>query len=306
MLCRFNSFRLVLIAVALTIAGCAADSMVTIESTNQSSRIDYVVIHATSENFAESLRLLTTPTRNPVSSHYLLPTLDDASYPHNTLRLYSLVDEQRRAWHAGVSYWAEEESLNDRSIGIEIVNEFKCTGTDRPLAEIRLAEVECYFPPYPEAQISLLIDLLHDIQRRYPGIDPIDFVGHSDIAIMRKSDPGPLFPWQRLYEEGIGVWPDAALAEKYRRAFAWRMPDVLALQSALLSLGYEVEVTGVFDAQTQFALRALQLHFRPADYSGAADVETVSLLWALLEEHRPRELAALNALFTPQDFLDAH
>lgn len=182
----------------LLLAGCAANPIVTIESSNQSSRIDYVVIHATSEDFAESLRLLTTPTANPVSSHYLIPALGDDSYPHNRLRLYSLVPEPRRAWHAGVSYWAGEESLNDRSIGIEIVNEFKCIGTDMPLEDIELSEVECDFPPYPDDQIEMLIALLRDIQTRYPDIEPIDFVAHSDIAIMRKSDPGPLFPWRRL------------------------------------------------------------------------------------------------------------
>jgi len=303
---KINLTAYCLTAALSLLVACTADSVVTIESSNQSSRIDYVVIHATSEDFAESLRLLTTPTSNPVSSHYLVPTLDDDSYPHDSLRLYSLVEERRRAWHAGISYWAEEVSLNDRSIGIEIVNEFKCTGTELPLEEIRLAEVECDFPAYSEQQIAMLIELLQDIQQRYPGIDPIDYVGHSDIAIMRKSDPGPLFPWRRLFEAGIGVWPDPQLADKYRQAFAWRLPDATALQSALLALGYLVEATGEFDAQTQFAVRAFQLHFRPADYSGAMDVETASLLWALLDEYRPRELAALNEEFAPRSFFDSH
>ena len=303
---KIRIFRWCVVSATLVVASCASDSMVTIESTNQSSRIDYVVIHATSENFAESLRLLTTPTSNPVSSHYLIPTLGDESYPHDVLRLYALVDEQRRAWHAGVSYWAKEESLNDRSIGIEIVNEFKCTGTDRPLEEIVLAEVNCDYLPYPDEQITMLIELLKDIQDRYPAIDPIDFVGHSDIAIMRKSDPGPLFPWQRLYEEGIGVWPDPELTASYLAALAGRVPDALTVQSSLLALGYRVDPSGEWDAQTRFALRAFQLHFRPADYSGDVDVETVSRLWALLEEYRPREFAALVAMFELEFFFQAH
>ena len=200
--------RIFPIAFVLFMSSCATESMVYVESTNKNSRIDYLVIHATSENFAESLRLLTTRSSNPVSSHYLLPAPNDPSYPGNQLRVYSLVDEQLRAWHAGVSYWAGEESLNDRSIGIEVVNEFKCTGTERPLSAIDLDEVVCEFPPYPEQQIQMLIELTQSILARYPGINPIDIVGHSDIAIMRKSDPGPRFPWQQLYEAGIGAWPD--------------------------------------------------------------------------------------------------
>lgn len=264
--------------------------MVYIESPNQNSRIDYIVIHATSENFAESLRLLTTRTNSPVSSHYLIPEINDPTYPRDSLRVYSLVPEQRRAWHAGVSYWQKEVGLNDRSIGIEVVNEFKCTGTDTPVAEIRLEEVECQFPPYSEAQIELLVDLLNSILSRYPNINPIDIVAHSDIAIMRKSDPGPRFPWRRLYQQGIGAWPDEALAAKYREEFSRTLPSAATLQAALLALGYQVEITGEFDAQTRFALRAFQLHFRPADYSGKVDTETVALLWALLEEYRPGEL----------------
>lgn len=287
-------FRLVFIIFAMgMLLGCASNSMVYVESTNKNSRIDYVVIHATAENFAESLRLLTTRTSNPVSSHYLLPYLRDESYPHQNLRVYYLVDEGLRAWHAGVSHWAGEDSLNDRSIGIEVVNEFGCTGTDRPVPEIELSEVSCEFPPYSDEQILKLIELLQGILERYPGINPIDIVAHSDIAIMRKSDPGPEFPWEQLYEAGIGAWPDDDTVEQYQQAFAQDLPNIEQFQEALLALGYLVEPTGDFDKQTQFATRAFQLHFRPADYSGLLDVETSAILWSLLEKYRPRTLADL-------------
>lgn len=288
--------RLFSLVLLLSLLQCSSMPMVRVDSTNKSDRVDYLVIHATSEDFAESLRLLTTPTANPVSSHYLVPTLADDSYPRNDLRVYSLVDEPLRAWHAGVSYWHEEESLNDRSIGIEVVNEFKCTGTDWPLAEIELDKVVCHFPAYSDAQIDLLIQLVKDILDRYPGIDPIDVVGHSDIAIMRKSDPGPQFPWQRLYEEGIGAWPDAETTEYYTKRFHAAMPHVALLQQAFLSLGYQLEVTRVFDAQTRFAIRAFQLHFRPGDYSGYMDAETAALLWAMLDKYRPGALAEIEIL----------
>lgn len=288
---RWNSIGL--LGLLLMLNQCAPSSMVFVESANQNSRINYLVIHATAENFAESLRLLTVRTANPVSSHYLVPEINDPSYADTELRVYSLVPERRRAWHAGVSYWAGEEALNNRSIGIEVVNEFDCTGTDVPLEEIDLAQVDCFFPDYSEQQIDLLIDLIKDILERNPGIAPIEIVGHSDIAIMRRSDPGPKFPWQRLYEEGIGIWPDAEAVASYRERFKQALPSAESLQSALLALGYQVEITGGWDTQTRFAVRAFQLRFRPAAYSGFLDFETAAILWALLEKYRPRELAAL-------------
>jgi len=281
-----------LIALAI-LTGCATDVTVFVESTNQNSRINFIVIHATSENFSESLRLLTTRTSNPVSSHYLVPKLNDPSYARSSLRVHSLVPEHRRAWHAGVSYWREEVGLNDRSIGIEVVNEFKCSGTQMPVSEIQLDEVECDFPSYSDEQIELLVSLLNSILSRYPNISPINIIGHSDIAIMRKSDPGPLFPWEKLHEQAIGAWPDELLEAKHRVLLSIEMPSATRIQKALLALGYEIEITGELDLQSTFVLRAFQLHFRPADYSGEVDVETLAILWALLEQYRPRELANL-------------
>ena len=181
--------------IACTCAMLAACSNVVVSpSANYNSRVDYLVIHATSEDFAESLRLLTQPTANPVSSHYLVPAPFDPTYPRNDLRVYQLVPELDRAWHAGVSYWAGESALNDRSIGVEVVNEFKCTGTGNPIEETAPEDFKCEFPSYNDDQIALLIELLSEILDRFPSIDPIDVVGHSDIAILRKSDPGPGFP----------------------------------------------------------------------------------------------------------------
>lgn len=264
---------------------------IAVDSANQNSRIDYLVIHGTSENFSESLRLLTTPTVNPVSVHYLVPELNDPSYPADELTVYSLVPEHRRAWHAGRSYWAKESGLNDRSIGIEVVNEFKCGGSDKALFEGAVEDLSCSFLPYSDEQVDLLIMLIKDILQRYPELDPIDIVGHSDIARMRKSDPGPLFPWQQLYKEGIGPWPDDETIVKYRSLFSISMPSIETIQLALSILGYEIEMTGEIDTQTQFTLRAFQLHFRPSDYSGGLDIETLSRLWALLEKYRYDELS---------------
>jgi N-acetylmuramoyl-L-alanine amidase len=264
-----------------------------VPSSNYGSRVKYLVLHATSEDFAESLRLLTQPTANPVSSHYLVPAPGDPSYTRSSLRVHRLVPELERAWHAGVSYWAEETGLNDRSIGIEIVNEFKCSGTSGPVNETVPEDISCEFPSYDEEQIALVIELVSDILARYPSINPIDVVGHSDIAILRKSDPGPKFPWKRLYEAGIGAWYQEDLKADYEQRFEQRLPDIATVQDALNRLGYFVEPTGQFDNATRYAMRAMQLHFRPQNYNGEIDAESVAIIWALLEKYRPRELEEL-------------
>lgn len=265
----------------LLLAACS--DVVFIESTNQNSRIDYVVIHATSENFAESVRLLTRRNDTPpVSSHYLIPAENDPSYNRRRLLLHQFVEEEQRAWHAGISYWAGERTLNDRSIGIEIVNEFDCETTP----ETDIDSLQCEFLPFDEAQIEMTIELLRGIQQRYPDIDPLDFVAHSDIATQRRSDPGPLFPWRRLYEEGIGAWYDEETKVRYESQFESQPPTVEELQAALLRLGYFVEPTSELDSQTRFAVRALQLRFRPADISGRPDVETMAILWSLIGKYR--------------------
>jgi N-acetyl-anhydromuramyl-L-alanine amidase AmpD len=283
--------RRILLLTALWLTACS--NVVEVPSSNYGSRVKYLVLHATSEDFAESLRLLTQPTANPVSSHYLVPAPGDPSYTRSSLRVHRLVPELERAWHAGVSYWAEETGLNDRSIGIEIVNEFKCSGTSGPVNETVPEDISCEFPSYDEEQIALVIELVSDILARYPSINPIDVVGHSDIAILRKSDPGPKFPWKRLYEAGIGAWYQEDLKADYEQRFEQRLPDIATVQDALNRLGYFVEPTGQFDNATRYAMRAMQLHFRPQNYTGEIDAESVAIIWALLEKYRPRELEEL-------------
>lgn len=274
--------RIARLLIPLVLLAACSD-VVFIESTNQNSRIGYVVIHATSENFAESVRLLTRRNDTPpVSSHYLIPAENDPSYNRRRLLLHQFVREDQRAWHAGASYWAGETALNDRSIGIEIVNEFDCETTP----ETDIDSLQCEFLPFDEAQIEMTIELLRGIQQRYPDIDPLDYVAHSDIATERRSDPGPLFPWKRLYDEGIGAWYDEETKLRYESEFESQPPDVERLQAALLRLGYFVEPTGEFDRLTRFAVRALQLRFRPDDISGEPDVETMAILWSLIGKYR--------------------
>jgi N-acetylmuramoyl-L-alanine amidase len=280
--------KIFVLTACLAINSCHQLSFIDVPSTNQNSRIDYLVIHATSEQFEESLRLLSTPNSNPVSAHYLVPALNDPSYPGENLRVYRLVDESRRAWHAGTSNWGNVSSLNDRSIGIEVVNEFNCRNLEPNPGDDQGIRVECQFPAYPESQIELLVRLINEILDRYPDIDPIDVVAHADISPSRKSDPGPKFPWNQLYGNGIGAWYENDAVAKHLETIRSQQPSVSEVQCALLVYGYPIEVTGRHDSQSQFAMRAFQLHFRPANYDGSIDDESIAILFALNEKYRAK------------------
>ncbi|UYG05434.1 N-acetylmuramoyl-L-alanine amidase [Halomonas sp. LR3S48] len=260
-------------------------------SSSHTSRVRHLVLHYTDVDEAESLAVLTGPH---VSAHYVLslPPRDQRGLP----LVYQLVDEERRAWHAGASAWKGRTNINDTSIGIEIVN----TGPDRPYAEVeRLLEthpeaaVEVKWASYPDEQIEALIALSRDIIERH-GIHPTDVVAHSDIAPSRKIDPGPRFPWRELHEAGIGVWPGEEAVSRWQAHFEAEELPLATLQEALRAWGYPLETTGELDRQTRAVLRAFQMRFRPADYRGKPDVETQAILWALLEEYRPAALEDLG------------
>lgn len=272
------------------LTGCATLPMVDVASANQNSRIQHLVIHFTSLPFDESMHRLTQRTDRPVSVHYLVPELGDPTYPRQDLQIYRLVPESRRAWHAGSSFWGGRRALNGSSIGIEIVNQSHCESSD-PEAEIQTPEMQtCTLLEFPEPQIDLVIQLARDILARHPDIGAVDVVGHSDIAPTRRLDPGPKFPWKRLFDHGIGAWYDEETLLKYRRRFKGVPPSLELIQRGLRAYGYQVEETGQNDVQTRFAVRAFQMHFRPSGTDGLVDEETASILFALLEKYRPQAL----------------
>ena len=214
--------------------------------------------------------------------------------------LYRLVEEDQRAWHAGRSYWRGDTDLNTRSIGIEIVNRSACDAID-PVSAMQDPEAFCEFREYDGEQIDLLIDLVLDIMRRHPSIDPINILAHSDVAPDRKLDPGPTFPWRKLYERGIGAWYDEDTVQNYRKHFEARPVDILLLQKALAAYGYDVDESGELDTRMRLALMAFQLHFRPSNWSGQPDAETAATLFALLEKYRPLILGCVNTTVTKCD-----
>ena len=281
--------RVSLLPVLLCVA-CEPVQIVDEPSRYQESRINHLVMHYTSENFSRSLELLTGRGESRVSVHYLVPAPGDETYPHRNLRVFRLVPEARRAWHAGRSFWSGTTSLNDSSIGIEIVNESACINSNPGKEDPAPEDQVCNLIAYPDAQIELVIRLASDILARNEDIAPEDVVGHGDIAPTRRVDPGPLFPWKRLYDAGIGAWYDDETVLRYVVQLEDYPPDALLLQQALDAYGYPIEETGEMDLQTRFTLRAFQMHFRPSDYAGHPDTETAAILFALLEKYRPGRL----------------
>ena len=228
-------------------------------SQNQDSRALYIVLHYTVLDWEKSLRVLTTGGQ--VSAHYLVRDDPVASY--------ALVDENRRAWHAGASFWAGNTNINSASIGIEIVN---AGYTDTPAGRV--------YAPFPQAQVDEVIALVRDIQQRH-RVKPDRVIGHADIAPGRKQDPGPTFPWKQLADAGLIAWPDGPLVtlktlehEVAPRNAAW-------LQERLARIGYNVSRSGLFDTLTREVIATFQMKYRPRDIAGNADAETAALIEAV-------------------------
>ena len=259
----------------------------TFQSESFSTRIRFVVIHYTSIDWENSLKVLTNE-RYEVSSHYLIPEAGDDTYS-DQIKIFQLVDEENRAWHAGISKWEERTNINDQSIGIELVNQAECSVRQGSQYDYTNNYI-CLFSEFDSDQIDQLILLLKDILSRHDEIKPTYIVGHSDISPDRKFDPGPKFPWKKLYENGIGAWYDDQTFEKYKNQFKRKIPDINQIQCALKRYGYGVEITNKMDEQTFFVIRAFQYHFTPNKSDGSISVDTVSALWALLEKYFPETI----------------
>jgi N-acetylmuramoyl-L-alanine amidase len=257
-----------------------------------------LVIHYTQCSTEEALKLLT----GSVSAHYVVP-------PEGRF-IYKLVDEKKAARHAGISHWRDKDNLNTHSIGIEVVNWGytygwmppepsnqmlksvwqRCMHWNQHVGDFLTQKKIPWFPkrwlPFPPQQINAIVQIAQQILTNWP-IDPDKVVGHADIAPQRKTDPGPLFPWNQLAARGIGAWPDVSKprvdSDKPREV------NVAWMQKSLQEWGYQVPRTGVLDPETRNVVRAFQMHFRPEKCDGLIDLETMDRLDALLCERRIRE-----------------
>ena len=209
--------------------------------------VDILLLHYTGMKSGRAAldRLLDPEAK--VSAHYMID--EDGT-------VYRLVDEARRAWHAGVSAWAGAGDVNGRSIGIELVNPGHEFG----------------YRAFPEPQMAALVDLAKGVLQRHP-IPAARVLGHSDVAPTRKEDPGELFDWPRLARAGIGLWPDKAKP---------RAAPIAEVQALLARFGYDVPHSGALDDATKAVVIAFQRHFRPSRPDGNPDPETVGRLDALI------------------------
>lgn len=210
--------------------------------------VTMLVLHYTGMQDGPSAIARLTDPEAKVSSHYLVA--EDG-------QVLALVDEGKRAWHAGNSSWRGIADINSASVGIELVNPGHEWG----------------YRPFPEAQMDALIPLVADIVERH-GIDPANVVGHSDIAPQRKVDPGELFDWERLAKVRLALArPRRNLADPH-----WTPGGFLL---ALERFGYDV-------SDGPAAVRAFQRRFRPGTIDGIADGECRAILLSLLlDRERP-------------------
>jgi len=210
--------------------------------------VELLVLHYTGmPSGAEALARLRDLAAK-VSAHYLVE--EDG-------RVFRLVPEDRRAWHAGVSSWLGRGDVNGRSIGVEIVNPGHEFGYRR----------------FPEPQMAAVVALCQDIVTRH-DLGRAAVVGHADVAPARKEDPGELFDWARLAQAGVGIWPpknDDATGE------TGAPPDTAAALAMLAAIGYDT-------TDQRAALVAFQRRFRPARFDGEADTETRLRIQAVLAE----------------------
>jgi N-acetylmuramoyl-L-alanine amidase len=216
---------LCLLAACSHMPGSGRSALATwVPSRNHNAReAQIIVIHATEQSsVADSLDTLRSQNaQGRVSAHFLVG---------RDGRIYQLVSEHRRAWHAGGGSWGNITDLNSASIGIELDNDGHAG--------------------FPAPQIDALVHLLDDLCTRLE-IPRRQVIAHADLAPRRKTDPGALFPWKRLFDAGFGRWPSPALA-------AQAVPESFDGWLALRVLGYRLD-------DPQAALRAFRLHFRGID-----------------------------------------
>lgn len=225
--------------------------------------IDTVVLHYTGMRTAEEALERLCDKSTEVSAHYLIE--EDGT-------THQLVHPDNRAWHAGISKWQGRDNLNHTSIGIELVNPGHEFG----------------YRAFPEAQINRLLMLLKHLTQTY-GVRQNRFVGHSDIAPLRKQDPGELFPWEKLALNGFGLWPDVdSNNTKLVEGGVSSAADISSVLEELKIIGYDVQncnsITGASNV-----LMAFQRHWRPQSVTGLLDFGTLKAIHAVAYLTRQHE-----------------
>jgi N-acetylmuramoyl-L-alanine amidase len=237
-------------------------------------RPDMILLHYTGMQDAGAALALLTKSGGEVSAHYFV--FEDGL-------IVQMVEESRRAWHAGAAFWAGETDINSRSIGIEIANPGHAFG----------------YPDFPSRQIAAVTALCRSIFTRFP-IPAVRVLAHSDVAPSRKQDPGEKFPWRTLHDSGVGHWvKPLPITEPGRSLVPGDRGDAVEeMQKSLAEYGYGITANGAYDPTMTDVVTAFQRHFRPQRVDGIADPSTQKTLEHLLAHHdRPRNIAARARTF---------
>jgi len=221
--------------------------------------VDMIVLHYTDMETAEGALSRLCDKDAAVSAHYLIA--EDG-------RIWQMVEEEKRAWHAGESHWRGVSSMNANSIGIEIANRGHAHG----------------YPDFPEVQMEAVLELCRSVKARH-AVPDRNIVAHSDIAFLRKIDPGEKFDWAWLARQGVGVYPFEArpiAGSDLKREDSGT--QVMKLQQSLANWGYGLKIDGRFGEKTEACVTAFQRHYRPDGVTGVWDGECagrLSMLHAL-------------------------
>lgn len=227
--------------------------------------LSHIILHYTDMADAEAALTRLCDPQAKVSAHYVI---------HRGGDIVQLVEDDRRAWHAGVSYWRGETDMNAASLGIELDYYGYGEGYD---ANGRMAA-------FPAEQMQALIWLLEEVTARHK-IPPQNILGHSDIAPGRKIDPGEAFDWAALHKAGFGLWLDGVKIEDVASLGEGSHDKAVApLQKALAAFGYQIEADGHYGPKTKAVIAAFQRHFRARLIDGIADAETQTLVYAYCRE----------------------
>ena len=214
------------------------------ENRPPSVSVNLLLFHYTGmKSASEAMARLCNPN-SKVSAHYLIDEVGN---------IFSLVDENKRAWHAGVASWNDDVDINNISVGVEIANPGHEFGYSR----------------YPERQMVAVETLSIDIINRH-SIRAARVLAHSDVSPSRKCDPGELFDWERLAAAGIGIWPKMLPV-----SVDFEIGSIRQCQKQLKMIGYGLKITGVLDELTRDTILAFQRHWLPDRLTGKFDVETV-------------------------------
>ncbi len=213
-------------------------------------KIRFLIIHYTGmQSMRASIKRLTNP-KHKVSCHYLID---------RNGKIFQMVKDNKIAWHAGKSRWQKLKNLNKNSIGIELVNRGHKFG----------------YQKFPRKQINTLIKLSVKLKRKYK-IKNRFILAHSDIAPLRKSDPGEKFPWLELRKRKIGMWYSLSKKNSLPKSFNPKNIRNIFFNN-LYKIGYRYFNKNKSSKTDKLIVRSFQRRFRQRRVSGKVDLECLKI-----------------------------